>query len=73
MLDILGGICSTIPWLYRGWFWIFSKNYRVSVRQEYERIGPIAAPIDALVSIIFFACEIWFLIYGCIMLLENVR
>ena len=73
MLDILAGIGSTIPWLYRGWFWIFSKNYRVIVRQEHERIGSIAAPIDVLVSTIFFACEVLLLIYGGIILLESMQ
>jgi hypothetical protein len=72
MLDVLGELGATPPWLYRGWLWIFSRSYRATVRSMYRCMSNLARGIDATLSFAFFAGEIGLAIYLILLAAENV-
>lgn len=66
MLDIIGEFASAPPWLYRGWGYLFSKNYRDSLKTEYQRMPLPFRVLDMILSAGCFTAEvagIFYLVY----------
>lgn len=68
MLDLLGEIGGTLPYFYRGWFWLLSKRYRIAMVSLYNRRSKYKLYLDVLICIVFMILEI----YGAIVIFELV-
>ena len=57
ILDFLGEIGGAFPYLYRGWFLVFSKKYRKKVHGENQNQSTFSTFIDYSLSILFMGVE----------------
>ena len=71
LLEILGEIGSAPPWLYRAWGYIFSRNYRETIRIEYSKMLPIFRVVDAVLSVALFLAEIALILYIISLVISN--
>jgi hypothetical protein len=60
MFDILGELGSSFPWIYRGWVYLLSSDYRNSRQNEWDRRGKLYRYIDISLSVVFILLEIIF-------------
>jgi hypothetical protein len=60
-LHIIGEIQGSLPYLYRIWFLIFSRKYRIKVAEEYKKHSTFYIGFDIFMSLIFFGLECWVL------------
>ena len=58
MLDFLGEMGSSFPWIYRGWIYLLSERYRKSRRDEWQRKGEWYRVVDIFFSLIFMLAEV---------------
>ncbi|GAA5216481.1 hypothetical protein GCM10025776_17280 [Corallincola platygyrae] len=56
-------MASSVHWVYRGWLWLCSAQYRTVVREEYARMSIFGSVFDLLFSTLFFIAELAALIY----------
>ncbi len=54
-----------ITWLYRGWAYIFSLEYRAGVQDDWRGMNRFFIGIDILISLLFMTAEIYlaYLVY----------
>jgi hypothetical protein len=70
VIDLLGEIGSSLPYLYRGWCWLLSGTYRNKVKDEYKRHSSIYIGFDISMSVLFFSMEVWAIYIGTNCLLD---
>jgi hypothetical protein len=58
ILDVIGELGSSFPWIYRGWIFLFSEGYRDSRKKEWKRKGSWYKAIDILLSLSFIVLEL---------------
>ncbi|WP_193164526.1 hypothetical protein [Microbulbifer hainanensis] len=62
MLDIIefiGEVGSSFPYLYRAWGFILLPSYRKRVLHEYKAKSKAWVAFDTLMSLLFFVLELW--------------
>lgn len=64
VLDFIGEISGSFPYLYRAWFWLFSASYRKSLRAEYRNRSILYVSSDVVISAVFFGIECWLIYMG---------
>jgi hypothetical protein len=57
IIDFLGEIGGVFPYLYRGWFLVFSRRYRKKVRAENQKQSTLSICIDYSLSTLFMGVE----------------
>lgn len=58
IIDFIGEIGGTIPWLYRGWFWLLSSKYRSQMKEEYKNDSIFVIIVSIFLCIIFMLAEV---------------
>ncbi len=58
MFDLLGELGSIFPWLYRGWAYMFSANYRKLRHEEWKSRGVYFKLFDIFFSVLFITAEL---------------
>jgi hypothetical protein len=60
MLDDLAELGTASPWIYRGWVYLFSAQYRRDQNRRWRVSGLVVAALDILTTLGFFTVEVVF-------------
>lgn len=63
MIELLSNLGSSFPWIYRGWLYVFSSQYRESMRLRWYSMNKVYAFFDKLLSAIFMLAEVVLFVY----------
>ena len=63
LIELIGEVGSSFPYLYRVWGCILVPSYRRRVFYEYKVKSKFWFAFDVFMSLLFFVLELWLVVY----------
>lgn len=63
MFELVSSLGSSFPWIYRAWLYLFSSQYRQTMKLRWHSMSRVYVLFDKLLSVIFMLAEIALITY----------